>query len=51
MIGTDATHVGRLRDDPVIEHGVALWIAFDSVRKGGALNALAIAEILLREYG
>ena len=51
VIGTDSTHVGRLRDDPVVEHGVALWIAFDSVRKGGALNALAIAEILLREYG
>jgi len=50
VVGTDATHLGRVRDDPVVENGLVLWIAFDGVRKGGALNALAIAEILLREY-
>jgi aspartate-semialdehyde dehydrogenase len=48
--GSDATHVGRIRDDPAAEHGLALWIALDAVRKGAALNAVEIAEILVRDY-
>jgi aspartate-semialdehyde dehydrogenase len=47
--GTDATHVGRVRRDPAVDHGLALWVALDAVRKGGALNAVEIGEILLRE--
>ncbi len=50
VVGSQAVHVGRLRDDPSVEHGVALWIALDSVRKGAALNAVEIAEILARDY-
>lgn len=50
VVGSDATHVGRLRDEAVFEQGIALWIALDNVRKGGALNAVEIAEILVREY-
>lgn len=50
VIGSDATHVGRIRNDPAVEHGLALWIALDNVRRGAALNAVAIAEILLRDY-
>jgi aspartate-semialdehyde dehydrogenase len=50
IAGSDATHVGRLRDDPAFEHGIALWVALDNVRKGGALNAVEIAEILVRDY-
>jgi len=49
VAGTEATHVGRIRDDTALEHGLALWIAIDSVRKGAALNAVEIAEILLAE--
>jgi len=49
--GSDATHVGRIRDDPSVDpSGVALWIVLDNVRKGVALNAVHIAEILLRDY-
>jgi aspartate-semialdehyde dehydrogenase len=48
--GSSATHVGRLRDDAAAEHGLALWIALDNVHKGGALNAVEIAEILVRDY-
>jgi aspartate-semialdehyde dehydrogenase len=48
--GAEGTHVGRIRDDPALEHGLALWIALDSVRKGAALNAVEIAEILLHDH-
>jgi len=50
VAGSDAIHVGRIRADPAAEHGVALWIALDNVRKGAALNAVEIAEILGRDY-
>lgn len=49
VAGSEATHVGRVREDPALEHGLALWIALDSVRKGAALNAVEIAEILLHD--
>jgi aspartate-semialdehyde dehydrogenase len=49
VAGSEATHVGRVRDDTALEHGLALWIALDSVRKGAALNAVEIAEILLHD--
>jgi aspartate-semialdehyde dehydrogenase len=50
VVGSEATHVGRLREDPSVEHGLSLWIALDAVRKGAALNAVQIAEILIRDY-
>jgi len=49
VAGSEATHVGRVREDPSLEHGLALWIALDSVRKGAALNAVEIAEILIND--
>jgi aspartate-semialdehyde dehydrogenase len=49
VAGSEGTHVGRVREDPALEHGLALWIAVDSVRKGAALNAVEIAEILLND--
>jgi len=49
VAGSEATHVGRIRDDAALEHGLALWIAIDSVRKGAALNAVEIAEILVHD--
>lgn len=45
--GTDDTYVGRLRVDPSVEHGVALWVVADQLRKGAALNTVQIAEALL----
>jgi aspartate-semialdehyde dehydrogenase len=50
VTGSDATHVGRIRADPTTENGLALWIALDSVRKGAALTAVQVAEILARDY-
>ena len=51
VAGSDATHVGRVRDDPSAEPpGLMLWIAIDNVRKGAALNAVQIAEILARDH-
>jgi aspartate-semialdehyde dehydrogenase len=47
--GTEAIHVGRLRDDPAADQGLALWVALDGVRIG-ALDAVAIGEILAREH-
>jgi aspartate-semialdehyde dehydrogenase len=51
VIGSEATHVGRVRDDPTVPYGVALWITIDGLRKGGAVNAVQIAERALRERG
>ncbi len=48
--GTDDTLVGRIREDPSIDRGLDLWIVADNVRKGAALNAVQIAEILAADY-
>jgi aspartate-semialdehyde dehydrogenase len=48
--GTDATYVGRVREDPSVANGINLWVVADNLRKGAALNAVQIAEILLRDY-
>ncbi len=45
--GTDPVYVGRIRRDPTVTHGLNLWIVADNVRKGAALNAVQIAELLL----
>jgi aspartate-semialdehyde dehydrogenase len=50
VVGSEATHVGRLRDDRSVRHGVSLWIAIDSVVKGRALNAVQIGEHLVRGW-
>ena len=48
--GKDDTFVGRIREDESIEKGINMWIVADNLRKGAALNAIQIAEILVREY-
>ncbi len=48
--GQDATLVGRIREDESINNGINLWVVADNIRKGAALNAVQIAEILIREY-
>jgi len=45
--GVDPTLVGRIRRDPTSEHGLALFLSGDNLRKGAALNAVQIAEALL----
>jgi len=44
--GQDETLVGRIRRDFSVDHGLALWIVADNVRKGAATNAVQIAEIV-----
>jgi len=46
--GIDDTLVGRIRVDPTAEHGLALFVSGDNLRKGAALNTIQIAEELLR---
>jgi aspartate-semialdehyde dehydrogenase len=45
--GMDTVLVGRIRRDPTVGNGLALWIVNDNLRKGAALNAVQIAELLL----
>ncbi|MGH9209480.1 MAG: aspartate-semialdehyde dehydrogenase [Acidimicrobiales bacterium] len=44
--GTDPCYVGRIRRDPTVEHGLTLFVSNDNLRKGAALNAVQIAELL-----
>lgn len=46
----DAVYVGRLREDISHPRGLNLWVVADNVRKGAALNAVQIAEILIADY-
>ncbi|MEN6627728.1 MAG: aspartate-semialdehyde dehydrogenase [Candidatus Sumerlaeia bacterium] len=45
--GRDATYIGRIREDESIDNGLNMWIVSDNLRKGAALNAVQIAEMLL----
>jgi aspartate-semialdehyde dehydrogenase len=45
--GADPTYVGRIRRDPTVENGLVLFLSGDNLRKGAALNAIQIAELLL----
>jgi aspartate-semialdehyde dehydrogenase len=48
--GEDAVYVSRIRKDPSVPNGLALWVVSDNLRKGAALNAVQIAELLARDY-
>lgn len=48
--GKDPVFVGRIREDISHPNGLDLWVVSDNIRKGAALNAIQIAEILIREY-
>ncbi len=48
--GKDETFVGRIREDASIEKGIDMWIVSDNIRKGAALNAVQIAEVLVERY-
>jgi aspartate-semialdehyde dehydrogenase len=45
--GTDPAYVGRIRRDPTVDHGLTLFVSNDNLRKGAALNAVQIAELLV----
>ena len=45
--GTNDVYVGRLRKDPTVENGLNFWCVGDQIRKGAALNAVQIAQLLL----
>ncbi|WP_423143038.1 aspartate-semialdehyde dehydrogenase [Parablastomonas sp. CN1-191] len=49
-VGDYATFVSRVREDPTIENGLSLWCVSDNLRKGAALNAVQIAELLGRRH-
>lgn len=50
LSGSDAVYVGRIREDISHPLGLNLWVVADNIRKGAALNAVQIAEILVAEY-
>ena len=45
--GEDATYISRIREDSTLDNGLNLWIVSDNLRKGAALNAVQIAELLI----
>jgi aspartate-semialdehyde dehydrogenase len=45
--GEDATYISRIREDQTLENGLSMWVVSDNLRKGAALNAVQIAELLL----
>jgi aspartate-semialdehyde dehydrogenase len=49
-VGDYATYISRIRKDPTVENGLALWCVSDNLRKGAALNAIQIAEILIARH-
>ena len=49
-VGEFATFVSRVREDSTIENGINLWCVSDNLRKGAALNAVQIAELLGRRH-
>jgi aspartate-semialdehyde dehydrogenase len=48
--GEDPVYVSRIRRDPTVKNGLALWCVSDNLRKGAALNTVQIAEELIASY-
>ncbi len=48
-VGEFATYVSRIREDHTVENGLSLWVVSDNLRKGAALNAVQIAELMLNK--
>lgn len=49
-VGDSATYISRVREDPTVENGLIIWCVSDNLRKGAALNAVQIAELLGRKH-
>ncbi len=50
IAGEDKVYISRIRDDESIDNGLSLWVVSDNLRKGAALNAVQIAEVIISEY-
>src|SRR5712672_4600526 len=50
VTGQDGVFVSRVRTDPTVENGLSMWVVSDNLRKGAALNAIQIAEELIKGY-
>jgi aspartate-semialdehyde dehydrogenase len=50
IAGQDGVYVSRIREDPTVENGLNIWVVSDNLRKGAALNAVQIAETLVKSY-
>ncbi|MSP44080.1 MAG: aspartate-semialdehyde dehydrogenase [Alphaproteobacteria bacterium] len=49
-VGEYATYISRIREDSTVENGLNMWVVSDNLRKGAALNAVQIAEILIARH-
>ncbi len=49
-VGDFATYISRIRVDPTVENGLSIWVVSDNLRKGAALNAVQIAELLAARH-
>ncbi len=49
-VGEDGVFISRIRDDITVENGLNMWVVSDNLRKGAALNAVQIAEVLVKEH-
>ncbi len=49
-VGEYATYVSRIREDSTVDNGLSIWVVSDNLRKGAALNAVQIAELLGRKH-
>lgn len=47
----DAVFVSRIRKDSSVKHGISMWVVADNLKKGAALNAVQIAELLVKDHG
>ncbi len=50
VVGEDNVYISRIREDQTVENGLSFWCVGDNMRKGAALNAVQIAELLVKDY-
>tara|TARA_B100000700_G_scaffold265126_1_gene303301 strand:- start:667 stop:1710 length:1044 start_codon:yes stop_codon:yes gene_type:complete len=50
VAGEDKVFVSRIRDDNTVDNGLNIWVVADNLRKGAALNAVQIAELIIKNY-
>lgn len=50
IAGEDSVYISRIRKDDTVKNGLSFWCVADNLRKGAALNAVQIAELLIRDY-
>ena len=50
IAGEDKVYISRIRNDQSIDNGLNLWVVSDNLRKGAALNAVQIAELIISKY-